>query len=480
MRKKKIKPLNSSKRKKIFLQQFRPHTNKRNTSRRKKANLSFSLTGLLLAGTCLSGVNYCVQKMEQFTPEKFPDEKIIVNNNNISHEELYENLEKKDGNWYFVRRTPSLISYYNLNKASDYRTHGDKYFNDSQKLTFSYEIDTINVKKTKTGSKLEYHRDTQDALPNKPAYGLLENTGKAVVRYFYSDTSNVYEVCKYDNDAYNATLDHENQHFWNLILRKSGQSYETKFAELCMDEVSANIRQLMRQRKNYIDHGYDLSYITDRFSFYRDWLAKQVVPIQPVEIADPKNDVGKTFAELNDQRIPASNNNFTWTVSGIHSIFDSNPEQSNTPAMSEEEISVIANGVLQAWIKDKFEIYIPAEVSRTRYILSQVNYNGCTDHPTLHEECMRTIFTINGIDFYTPIAGKEDYFKENIPEEHKKTFAQLMDEKKKNMSYWQKIEQLTNNNPQQKDNYFSSLKQKHLWNKFLQNSFVGKLIKRSR
>lgn len=476
MRKKSIKPLNSSKKKKIFLQQFRPHTAKKISSRRKKVNLAFSLTSLLLAGTCLSGINYCVQQMDQFTPEKFPNEKIVLNNTNISHEEFYENLKKKGNGWYFVKRTPSQKTFYNLNKISDYRTNGDKYFNDTQQLTFSYAIDTINVKKAKTGTQFEYQRGTQDAFPNKPAYGLLENNGKATIRYFYSDTPDIYEICKYDNNEYNATLDHENQHFWNLLIRKSGQSYETKFAELCMDEVSANIRQLMRQRKNYIEHDYDLDYITDRFSFYRDWLKKQTSPIQPIEIADPQNDEGKTFAELNSQRIPAADNISIQTPWEATLTSASQTEAPNNPVMSEEEISVIANGVLQAWIEEKFEIYIAAEVSRARYILSNASYIGCTDHPKLHEECMRTIFTINGIDFYEPIAGKEDYFKEHIPEEDKKTFAEIMAKKKENVSYWQKVEQLTHNDPQQKNAYFNSLKQKHLWNKFLQKTLIGKFI----
>lgn len=71
------------------------------------------------------------------------------------------------------------------------------------------------------------------------------------------------------NDSLNCTEEHEKQHRLNEIagIMQAGQSFDNKFIECCLDEVSANIRQLLAQRKNYLKRGRSLNRLRRGFPF---------------------------------------------------------------------------------------------------------------------------------------------------------------------------------------------------------------------
>ena len=71
------------------------------------------------------------------------------------------------------------------------------------------------------------------------------------MRYFKADNEKLQRIVDKFNDKYNCTRRHEYQHYLNALagIGRSGQSYETKFVECCLDEVSANVAQLLEQRK---------------------------------------------------------------------------------------------------------------------------------------------------------------------------------------------------------------------------------------
>ena len=92
------------------------------------------------------------------------------------------------------------------------------------------------------------------------------------LRYIKADSEELQKVVDVYNDKYNCTYRHEYQHYLNAVsgIGRAGQSYENKFVECCLDEVSANIAQLLEQRKHYLESGRDLSFFTSRFKFYRE------------------------------------------------------------------------------------------------------------------------------------------------------------------------------------------------------------------
>ena len=184
---------------------------------------------------------------------------------------------------------------------------------------------------------------------------------------------------------------------------------------------SAYLAQFMAQRENYIMHGYNSRYITNRFRFYHEWLKNH------------KPQAGK---------------------------------------ISSEEAAFIANGVFDAWKQDKYKMYIKQSYTRAIMILGKADYNGCQDkNPEEHHRLMHRICNIQGVDFYRYIQGREQEFIQDLPQEKKAQFAARMKLKKKAMGYFEKVGELTDNNPQQKYKHFQNLKFKHNWNKFKEKFF---------
>lgn len=371
-----------------------------------------SLTSALMLGTSLGGSYYV---MERFEPELSQEKHIVINGDTLTQAELAENITAKDSIWYY--HNPKTGKDINLNLLSDYTYLGDLRYRMYQNLKVEKKIDTIQVNRSKTDNKIYYHYNVRDSIPHMPSMGSL-SWNRLNIRYFHSDDTKIQQKIDIYNDELNCTSVHEMQHFLNAKagLTKSGRSYETVFADNCMDEVSANLAQFMAQRKNYIEHGNNLRYITERFRFYNDWLKTH----------NPKID-----------------------------------------HVSAEEASFIANGVFNAWKEDKYDIYIKNNVGRAISLLSEADYNGCQDkNPAEHHRLMHRICNIQGVDFYQYIDGREQEFIDILPKQHKDRLAVRLKMKKREMGYFEKVGQLTDNNPQQKYKHFQNLKFKHNWNKF--------------
>lgn len=383
-----------------------------------KKLLGVSLTAALMTGTSLSGIPFVA---ENFEPALYNENGIVIGGDTLSCAEFAENIEEHGRVWFY--RDPKSGKLTDLNVLSDYRTAGDRRYRLYQNMQLKKHIDTIKVKKEGAENKLYYFYGPNDSIPNMPSMGSMD-WDRLNLRHFVSDDPAVQKQLDIYNNALNCTERHETQHFLGAKkgLSKSGRSYETVFGDNCMDEVAANLAQLLEQRKNYITHGKDTSYITPRFAFYRKW--------------------------LENNRCGADN-------------------------ISDKEAAFIANGIFDSWKKDKYPVYIKRNVNRAVHILREADYNGCQDRPGEHDKLMRDVFHINGIDFYQYIAGREREFIDDLPPEHKNMFAMLLKIKKQKMDYFQKVGQVTKNDPQRKYALFKNLKFKHEWNKF-----VGKLTGR--
>lgn len=384
----------------------------------KKLWLEFSLTSVLLAGTSLGGSWYV---MERFEPALYQEQKIVINGDTLSQAKFAENIEKKDGVWFF--RNAQTGDLTDLNLLSDFRTKGDRRYRLYQKLQLKKYIDTIMVKKNGMQNRLYYFYGPNDSIPNMPSLGSMD-WNRLNLRHFVSDDPQIQAWLDIYNNERNCTERHEKQHFIGAQngLVQCGRSYTTVFGDMCMDEVAANLAQFLEQRKNYLAHDCDESYITPRFKFYKKWL------------------------QNND------------------SISDK---------ILAEEASFIANGIFDSWKKDKFPIYVNRNANRTIHLLKEADYNGCQDHPEEHDLLMHKVFNIDGIDFYRYIAGRENEFVKDLPPEHKDRFDKLLKIKKNKMGYFEKVGQLTQNDPQKKERHFDAVKLKYRWNKF-----VGRLTGR--
>lgn len=159
----------------------------------------------------------------------------------------------------------------------------------------------------------------------------------------------------------------------------------------CLDEVSANIRQLLAQRKNYLKRGRSLEQITPRFSFYAELI---------------RNGTVKPRANI----------------------------------LTKKEISLIGNGVFDSWMKEKFGMYAARNANRTQNILFKTNANGIKADPQRHEELLRKMFTIDGHNFYEALEAR--FAEVKVPEQIQKRFRAIERARTKRMSYLDKLEEL--------------------------------------
>lgn len=372
-----------------------------------------ALGSLLMFGTSLGGTYYLYQQMEAFEPEKFPNEKIVLNGYSVSKKYFYNRLKEEDGVWYYTDHEGNDI---NLYEATDFRNKADLSFRSFKNVPVTTVVDTVGVKRNSKNNAIMYAYATHDSLQNLPSLG-FHDYGKIVIRHFVSKDPQLNQKYQIYNDEYNCTWRHEYQHYLNAKagIARANQTYETKFAECCMDEVSANIAQLLEQRKNYLQTG-DVNRLTNRFKFYRQWVLTQPQPL---------------------------------------------PETIN-----QEEQKFIANGVVDMWKKCKFNLYETRNFKRVKYYMHTVDYNACVNRKDEHEQLMRDMFEINGMDFYQYIHGRENEFSDMLSQAHKQECAKLTEIKKNKMQYIEKVGQFTNNDNAQKDKYFRGLKAKNDWNKF--------------
>lgn len=387
---------------------------------------NFTLGSALMLGTSLGGTAYLMEnfnpekisdrtvRLESFYPEKISDSIIaVVGKTDIPIQQFYDSLEEKDGQWY--ARLDGKT--YNLHELTDYRTKSDVFHNSQHKNKTTTIIDTVRVERDQSSRRVIYApyatADTLDKIPNLGTY----NKGKIHICHFVSNDPELQKYYDLFNNEYNRTWRHEYQHFLNARagIDKSGQSYETKFAEMCFNEISANIAQLLEQRRQYFEHGRNSKYITNQFKFYRDYL-------NGMENADPEK-------------------------------------------INPAEAKFIAEGTFDMWIKRKLPLYYERNFKRTKNCLAGASYAGCIDHPQQHRQLMYKMFKIDGIDFSQYLNGKEDELLQKLPQNYKDEIVALMREKKQNMTYLDKVGLKTNNDSARKYNYFKGLKLKNRWNR---------------
>lgn len=371
---------------------------------------NFTIGSALMLGTSLGGTAYL---MEKFQPEKISDRTVRLAGKDIPIQQFYNSLEEKDGEWNarFDGKT------YNLHKLTDYRTQGDDYHNAQLKNKITTFIDTIRLERDlSSGCVLYAPHATADMLDKIPDLGTYQG-GKIHVSHFVSADPELQKHYELYNNEYNCTWRHEYQHFLNAKagINKSGQSYETKFAEMCFDEISANIAQLLEQRRQYFEHGCNPKYITNQFRFYCSYLIKTENP-------DPEK-------------------------------------------IYPEEAKIIAEGIFDMWKNKKLPLYCERNAGRAKRCLAKAPYLGCVDHPQQHRQLMYKMFKIDGIDFSQYLIGKENELRQKLPQNEKDAFAALIREKKQNMTYLDKVGLDTDNDSARKYNYFKGLELKNRWNR---------------
>lgn len=361
----------------------------------------------LSAGLLLGVSSYALYQADKFDVNDFPQKEVVVCGSKVSMEDFYSRLSYTRNGWVYKNEDGKKLR---VDSLSDFRSKDSL-----NHLAYLHakrvdRVDTVYVKyidntfkrkgvgkydKQAQDSMIVYQLGAMDSLVNMPSMG-VHNWGRITVREFRADNKKLQEKVDVYNNEYNQTYDHEEWHYLNGVkgLLQAGQSYENKFVEVCMDEVSANLRQLLSQRKSYLEHGKDLRRITPRFKFYSDLIKE-----------------GKL-----------------------------NPEEK----ISSQEAEIIANGIFDAWMTDKFDLYMKKSVSRTKHILSKTNYNGALENLERHKLLMKDCFTVDGQDYYQYIAHREQEIKDRLPEKDKKQFKALLRLKHKKMTYFDKLEENRN------------------------------------
>lgn len=370
-----------------------------------------------LFASCLllgvSGIAMMHYVAEENAPQ-FNRTQVVVNKDTLSMQEFYDNLTYKRGKgWYYTDKDGKKL---NVDSLCDFRNKDKAVHAYIKKIQLRSHVDTVYASygdkafKDKTKSDIMYKLGAADSLPNMPAMGKY-NYDVLVVREFIADNPKLQSVLDVYNDSHNCTTAHEGQHFLN---NKSGMrewnSYPIKFAECCLDEVSANIAQCVAQRKNYLSHGKDFRYITDRFRFYRD-------KIKSGEIT-PKNE-----------------------------------------RLSEKEVEVIANMVFDGWMQDKYPIYVKNNLARAKLYNKDAPFQGVQENQERHNELMKKFFNIDGYDFWKYVSKRENEIYEKITPEMKKKWAGYNRMKFRKMTYLDKVEyaKMTQGEKDYKDNLRSNV-----------------------
>lgn len=355
-----------------------------------KRGLKTLSTGLLLGVS-----SYALYQADKFDVNDFPQKEVVVCGNKVSMEDFYSRLSYTRHGWVYKTEDGKNLS---VDSLSDFHQKDSLNHLNYLQAKRTHKVDTVYVKyvQQKDGTKeIIYQLGSYDSV-NRPSMGICEK-GCVTVREFVAEDPKLQEKEDEYNDEYNQTYAHEDWHYINGVngIMNVGQSYEVKFVEVCMDEVSANLRQFLKQRKKYLESGKNPKYITSRFSFYHDLINEgKVVP---------------------------------------------------TDKISTKEQKLIAVGVFDAWMKDKFDLYSYKNYERTKFILLKTNYNGIQENSELHQKLMTKCFTIDGIDYWKYISDKEQEVKDRIPEKYKVQFNKCLPKwKKGKMTYFDKLEENRN------------------------------------
>ena len=361
----------------------------------------------------LSGVSsYALKELEKVNAQEFENSKVIFMRREIPIQEFYENITYKKNRW--VYRDKKTNKQYSVAQMSDFnignRTKAQKWV-EAQKRRHT-KIDTVYYMRVdnpqwqhKNKSNIVFQFGLRDSLPNMPSMG-ISGWEEMKIRQFEPKNCKREMSIEIYNDKYNCTSAHEEHHFYNqnpgedkekqVNVGQIGQSYELTFVETCLDEISANIEQLKAQRQKYLDNGNDLTHITPRFNFYAQAIKE-----------------GKI-----------------------------NPERGKEISKVEKEL--IANGVFDSWMNEKYNIYRERNMKRTMRIHSSSysNYNSVQENLPRHRRVVKHMFDKDGIDFSPYIFAREKEIIDRITPEQKAIFAAEVARRKENMTHLDKLEQL--------------------------------------
>jgi len=347
--------------------------------------------GCLMLG--ISGYTLLRNIAEKNAPE-FVKTEVVIGKDTVSMQKFYENLQFKDSVWLYTASDGRII---NVDSLCNTGAKNKKVHAHYTGVKLRECVDTVYASygdkkfKEKNNSDIMYKIGARDSLPNMLSMG-RQNYDILTVREFIADNPDLQSVMDVYNDSHNATRRHEYQHYLNMTYGiREWNSYSIKFVECCEDEISANIAQCLEQRRNYFAHNRDPEYITSRFKFYRDALQS--------------------------------------------GAFNAEPDR-----ISPSEIRLIADGVFDAWMNEKYDIYVKGNNSRTKFYNHDANYVAVQENQEAHEALMRKCFNIDGHDFWPHVKKREKEIFDRISQEQRKTYAALSRSKFRKMTYVEKLE----------------------------------------
>lgn len=350
-------------------------------------------TGILLSG--VSGYAL-MQNVAHKCTSDFTKTNVVIAKDTIPIQQFYYNLSYTEEGWIYTNPQGQI---FNVDSLCDYHHRENRKQEGLRNLKLKTQIDTIYVSydkghiKSRHKPKIIYKNEYADSLPHMPSMGLY-NYDVITIREFKADTPELQKKVDIYNNRYNCTFDHEYSHYLNAINGiRTWNSYPIKFVECCLDEVAVNIKQCLSQRKNYLDNGRDIQFITNRFDFYKN--ALQNGSIKPL-----------------------------------------------SHKLTEDEAQFIANSIFDTWMKDKFSIYTNQECSRTEYFLKDAPYPAVLGDTTKHNAVMQKVFTIDNVDFWKYISLREQEIFDKIPSEKLAKWQKLTEQKSQNMTYFENLELL--------------------------------------
>ncbi len=355
---------------------------------KKKAIHKIGLyTSFILCGTSTFAL---LRGIAQKNAQEFNQTQVIVENDTISMQQFYHNLNYTSKQWYY--QTPGGKSL-NVDSLCDFRHKSDASYAFLKNIKLKESTDTVYVfyKDSIQQERILFKLGSADSLTNMPSLGYY-NYDVLKIRQFIAENASLEKYAENLNNTYNCTYTHEIQHFLNAQHGiRSWNSYPIKFVEGCFDEISANIAQCLAQRKNYLDNSKNLNFITDRFHLYKQ--------------------------AIQDKKI-----------------------QPDSYLLSEKEVELIANTVFDSWMSEKFNLYIKQVNSRMKYFLKSATYPSLQDNYVAHNEIMKKFFLIKGYDFWKYLSKRENEIFNKIPDNLKKEWNCIKKKKEHQMSYLEKLE----------------------------------------
>ena len=361
-----------------------------NRAWRKKLGILTASATMLLSG--VSG--YALHELNKINTEEFANSTVNYKGQKIPLQEFYENLTYKRDHWVYTDRNNNRISvdlltdFELINKKQAFRWRKINPIRHTHTDTVKVSIETDNF----TGKPKYVYKLNGQKTFNIPALGKVGEAAQIIRHFVRADGKKDANIEIYNKEH---SAEHEGQHWENknpgddlnhpINVGQVGQSYKLTFVEMCEDEISANIKQLMAQRKDCIENGMDLSKITPRFKFWSD--AVKEGKIHPTSVDN----------------------------------------------MSPQEKDLVGNGVVTEWLQDKYNMYEQRNTVRAVNTLHFANYNAVLEDRIRHIRVVKHIFNIDGIDFSSIIFDREHEILHKITQEQKDLFAKETAKKKQEM-----------------------------------------------